>query len=115
MRTWKNLGKRGLSAFLAVVMCLGMLNLTVFAADEDGHVHSEGGWSCTQDEPVRELTCDTHVHGEDCYQHVLGELTCAETEHAHGDGCYAAGEDVLDCQSSEHTHSETCLDRKSVV
>ena len=55
MRTWKNLGKRGLSAFLAVVMCLGMLNLTVFAADEDGHVHSEGGWSCTQDEPVRDL------------------------------------------------------------
>ena len=33
MKNLKNLSKRGLSVLLALVMCLGMLNLTAFAAN----------------------------------------------------------------------------------
>ncbi|MEY8403976.1 MucBP domain-containing protein [Oscillospiraceae bacterium 44-34] len=106
MKTCKNLSKRGLALFLALVMCLSMVQITAFAVD--GHVHNEDGWSCTQDDSVRELSCDKHVHNDNCYQTVQGELTCEAEEHQHGDGCYEAAEPQLTCADAEHTHGDSC-------
>ena len=36
MKKWKHLTKRGLALLLALVMCLGMVQLTAFATEEDG-------------------------------------------------------------------------------
>ena len=36
MKKWKQLTKRGLALLLALVMCLGMVQLTAFATEEDG-------------------------------------------------------------------------------
>ena len=103
----KLLGKRGLSLFMAVMMCMSLVNFTVFATD--GHVHKEDGWVCTQGDPVKTLTCDRHVHGEDCYKTERGEQTCTVEEHEHGEDCWETAEPELTCTEVEHTHTEDCF------
>ena len=110
MKTMNNFGKRSLAMFLVLVMCLGMMNLTVFAAEE--HTHNEDGWTCTQGASSQgDLRCTLHVHDENCYSTEQGELTCQQEEHTHSDACYEAGEEILTCvlvESDGHTHTDDC-------
>ena len=104
MKIYKTLRKRGLALFLALTMCLSLIQTTAFATEQTGHTHNEGGWICTQAEPTRELTCK-HEHTADCY--VPGEpvLNCEDSHHT--EACYTPGEDVLNCEE-DHEHSEEC-------
>ncbi|NBI65740.1 VWA domain-containing protein [Pseudoflavonifractor sp. 60] len=119
MKTMNNFGKRSLAMFLVLVMCLGMMNLTVFAAEE--HTHNEDGWTCTQGASSQgDLRCTLHVHDENCYSTEQGELTCQQEEHTHSDACYEAGEEILTCglkDSEGHTHTDDCYEweAKSVL
>lgn len=115
MKIYKTLRKRGLALFMALTMCLSLIQTTAFAAEETDHVHNADGWICTQAEPAAELVCGKHVHSEDCYQQVQGELTCETAEHQHGEGCYAAAEPVLECGQAEHTHGDGCHNEEGVL
>ena len=128
MKNGKILAKRSLAAFLAFVMCLGMLNLTVFAAEDvqPGHTHGEDGWDCTQAEGAPKLICEEHQHGESCYEigskcaleehehteECFGEevivWTCGTEAHVHGDECNAAAQGELACEIEEHRHDGDC-------
>lgn len=53
MKHWKKQGKRGLSLFLSVVMCLSMVNLTAFAEETSGKIVSQKeDWTMTDDGSV---------------------------------------------------------------
>ena len=96
----KDLGKRGLALFLALVMCIGMMNLTVLAAESESY-------DCGQEE---------HDHTSACYEtkRLSDETICGKEEgegvHEHSDGCYSETES-LSCTEEEtegHTHGDAC-------
>ena len=69
MKHWRNLGRRGFALFLAMVMCVSLLQLTALAADETSepiavaeHVHHTEGWICTPYCSIPE-----HTHSDSCY------------------------------------------------
>ncbi|MCM1237263.1 MAG: Cys-Gln thioester bond-forming surface protein, partial [Ruminococcus flavefaciens] len=98
--------RRGLSLFLAAVMCVSLSNLTVFAADVE-HTHNQGGWSCEQT-----LSCvwGSHYNGDhdyDCYD--TSKPVCGREEHSHfWNVCY-----VLTCEKEEHSHEGECYTDES--
>ena len=120
--------RRAMAAALALVMCLGLLPVSAFAAETDcNHEHDA---SCYR----QELTCgktegEGHTHGPECYtdQPICGleesgghthtgdcyteTQTCTLDEHTHGDACCdEAGE--LTCALDEHTHDDSCVTRE---
>ena len=101
----KSLFKRGLSFFIAMTMCLSMLQMPVFAAET--HEHNQDGWECVWTEGSEELNCK-HEHDEECYTPGKDVLDC-EDDH-HSEECYGAGEDILICEDDgeEHEHNEDC-------
>lgn len=101
----RSLLKRGLSFFIAMTMCLSMLQMPVFAAE--AHEHNQDGWECVWVEGSKKLDCK-HEHGEECYRPGKDVLDCEEDHHT--EDCYAPGEDVLICEdeSEEHEHTEDC-------
>ena len=101
----KSLFKRGLSFFIAMTMCLSMLQMPVFAAET--HEHNQDGWECVWTEGSEELNCK-HEHDEECYTPGKDVLDC-EDDH-HSEECYGAGEDILICEDEgeEHEHNEDC-------
>lgn len=94
MKNWKNIGKRSLSAFLALVMCLGMVCTTAFA---EGEGEGAGTVVCTKTED-----CTAETHEADCPKYVAPEepkvcetcgqdpCVCEEEEEQDGDGDTAA-------------------------
>lgn len=69
--------RKPLALFLALVMCLGMVNFTALANETADHEHNADGWTCTQAEPVKTLNCEEdHEHGDECYTVTEGEWTC---------------------------------------
>ena len=54
MKIYKTLRKRGLALFLALTMCLSLIQTTAFANEEAEHAHNEGGWTCAYTDPVTE-------------------------------------------------------------
>ena len=133
MKNMKNIRKRAISLLLTLVMCLSMVNLTVFADEVDEgevvaevyncgleeHTHTE---ECYKAEIVKELVCGvgegaeaedgtTHTHTDACWKPVL-ECGLEETEgHTHTGACY--GEAELTCGKDEtegHAHGEDCYE-----
>ena len=98
MTNLKNLSKRGLALFLALVMCLGMLNLTAFAAEDEG---STEVFTCGLEE---------HTHTAECYGKAEAGTNQPDAAdgsaqgHQHTSECYGA-ECVLP-ESEGHTHVE---------
>ena len=124
--------KKSLAAVLALMMCLSLLPVNVFAAELQAiHEHNQDGWNCTFVEDSRELAYehDQHQHTADCYQAAEPILACG-LEHAHDEFCYDADGNVVCgleehinhswqqgcylelCGLAEHTHSEElgCVD-----
>ncbi len=101
----KSLFKRGLSFFIAVTMCLSMLQMPVFAAE--AHEHNQDGWECVWIEGSEKLDCK-HEHDEECYRPGKDVLNCEDDHHT--EECYGPGEDILICEddSEEHEHNEDC-------
>lgn len=98
MRILTKQTQRGLSLFLAVLMCLSVLPAAAFAADEAAHTHNEDGWTCGQAEAVETLACEEaeHTHGTECYAED-GSLTCGQAEHTHDESCWAVVEGAWTC------------------
>lgn len=107
-----------LSLFLAVVMLLSLVNVSVLAEEEPEvvyHEHNLDGWTCQE---TKTLICEQaeHVHTPECY----GEpdensvLVCGleETEgHQHTEECDPQETSELTCELAEtegHTHTEEC-------
>ena len=101
----KSLFKRGLSFFIAVTMCLSMLQMPVFAAE--AHEHNQDGWECVWIEGSEKLDCK-HEHDEECYRPGKDVLNCEDDHHT--EECYGPGEDILICEddSEEHEHNADC-------
>lgn len=102
--------KKHVALFLAFVMCLSMVNVPVFAV-EDEHEHNANGWSCTYTEPV--IAC-THAHDENCgYAEAVEGLPCA---HIHDGACgYVEAVEGAPCtcgaepdEDGNVTHEEGC-------
>ena len=109
MTNLKNLSKRGLALFLTLVMCLGMMNLTAFAAEDaytcglEEHTHTDACYE-TKTVPSGE-DVETHTHTDACYT----ECTLAESEgHTHTDACY--GTECSLAETDGHTHGEDCYE-----
>lgn len=71
--------KKTLALLLALVMCVGMLSVAAFAAEDEDHEHNKGGWACSKKE---KLTCETKEHShdnDDCKGD--SELICTMEEH----------------------------------
>lgn len=69
--------RKPLALFLALVMCLSMVNFTALASETADHEHNADGWTCTQAEPVKTLNCEEdHEHGDECYTVTESEWTC---------------------------------------
>lgn len=64
-----------IAVVLALVMCVGLLPVSAFAAETADHTHNKGGWTCTQAEGSKKLNCTKHVHGDECYTVTEGEWT----------------------------------------
>ncbi len=114
MTNLKKLSKRGLALLLAFVMCLSMIQVSAFAADEQEHIHNADGWVCTQAESTQELACDKHVHEDSCFE-TQDTLVCELEEHTHGEGCYEAAEPVQVCEEDEHAHEAGCYDEEGAL
>lgn len=108
--------KKPLALFLALMMTLGTVNLSVFASDTPTHEHNEGGWVCSYQEPVTEDAC-SHEHDDSCYISGDDTLICEITEHSHEDACYETGEPVLICEetASDHEHGDACYESAEPV
>ena len=116
MKSTKNMSKRALSLLLALVMCFGMVNLSAFAVTDAAaeHTHNQDGWTCTQAEPTKSLTC-THVHDEPCgyvapTEEVPCDKECTDTDGDgiidHAENCaYQPAVEGVDCN---HEHTEAC-------
>lgn len=104
MKIYKTLRKRGLALFLALTMCLSLIQTTAFANEEAEHVHNEGGWTCAYTDPVTEPAC-VHEHDAACgYVEAVEEIPCActgtdgEGNVVHEDGCaYAPAVEGAPC------------------
>ena len=100
MRFWKHLSKRGLALFLALTMCLGLVQLTASAEETgdspDPTLHS-----------VYQLVCQTqeHVHGEMCYSLHASTLPEDTENHVCTRSCYSQI-----CTAGEHVHTKACYD-----
>ena len=71
----------------------------------EGHVHTEQCYTESQE------TAPIHVHTDDCFERVKGELVCSESEadsHRHEDACYEPGTMLLCTQPEDHIHGESC-------
>lgn len=86
MKNWKNTGKRSLSAFLALVMCLSMVCTTAFAEGE-GEGAGTGPAVCTKADD-----CAAETHEAGCPKYVAPE----ETE-----ACETCGQDPCVCEEEE--------------
>ena len=104
MKIYKTLRKRGLALFLALTMCLSLIQTTAFANEEAEHVHNEGGWTCAYTDPVTEPAC-VHEHDAACgYVEAVEEIPCVctgtdgEGGVVHEDGCaYAPAVEGAPC------------------
>ena len=104
MKIYKTMRKRGLALFLALTMCLSLIQTTAFANEEAEHVHNEGGWTCAYTDPVTEPAC-VHEHDAACgYVEAVEEIPCActgtdgEGGVVHEDGCaYAPAVEGAPC------------------
>ncbi|MDE6932376.1 MAG: InlB B-repeat-containing protein, partial [Oscillospiraceae bacterium] len=104
MKIYKTLRKRGLALFLALTMCLSLIQTTAFANEEAEHAHNEGGWTCAYTDPVTEPAC-AHEHDAACgYVEAVEESPCActgtdeEGGVVHEDGCaYAPAVEGAPC------------------
>ncbi len=104
MKIYKTLRKRGLALFLALTMCLSLIQTTAFANEEAEHAHNEGGWTCAYTDPVTEPAC-VHEHDAACgYVEAVEEIPCActgtdeEGSVVHEDGCaYAPAVEGAPC------------------
>ena len=100
MRFWKHLSKRGLALFLALTMCLGLVQLTASAEETgdspDATLHS-----------VYQLVCQTqeHVHGEMCYSLHASALPEDAENHVCTRSCYSQS-----CTAGEHVHTKACYE-----
>ena len=107
-RNWNNLSRRGLAMFLALIMCMGMLPVSVFAEEGTaGHWHNEDGWNCVSSQTLV-CECEEHTHDEMCYNTEL-TLICEneDEDHEHSDICYETSEE-LTCEAEEHQHGDSC-------
>lgn len=93
MKIYKTMRKRGLALFLALTMCLSLIQTTAFANEEAEHAHNEGGWTCAYTDPVTEPAC-AHEHDAACgYVEAAEEIPCVctgtdeEGGIVHEDGC----------------------------
>ena len=125
MTNLKRVSRRTLALFLSLVMCMGMLNLTAFAAETDQwtcgleeHTHTEACYEASQPRvpDSQEEEKAGHTHTEACY------LCTLEEGHTHSDSCYTTEESeeteqILICtQSTEgHTHDDSCYERTEVL
>lgn len=96
----KALSKRLLAMFLSVTMCISLVQVTAFSAENDP---TPTETESPQEITVYQLNCPTaeHIHDEACYA-----LKCEQSEdpnHTHDRSCYA-----LTCEKSEHVHNLTC-------
>ena len=104
MKIYKTMRKRGLALFLALTMCLSLIQTTAFANEEAEHVHNEGGWTCAYTDPVTEPAC-VHEHDAACgYVEAVEEIPCVctgtdgEGGVVHEDGCaYAPAVEGAPC------------------
>ena len=104
MKIYKTMRKRGLALFLALTMCLSLIQTTAFANEEAEHVHNEGGWTCAYTDPVTEPAC-VHEHDAACgYVEAVEESPCVctgtdeEGGVVHEDGCaYAPAVEGAPC------------------
>ena len=104
MKIYKTMRKRGLALFLALTMCLSLIQTTAFANEEAEHAHNEGGWTCAYTDPVTEPAC-VHEHDAACgYVEAVEEIPCActgtdgEGGVVHEDGCaYAPAVEGAPC------------------
>ncbi len=104
MKIYKTMRKRGLALFLALTMCLSLIQTTAFANEEAEHAHNEGGWTCAYTDPVTEPAC-VHEHDAACgYIEAVEEIPCActgtdeEGSVVHEDGCaYAPAVEGAPC------------------
>ncbi len=105
--------KKAISLLLALVMCLGMLPMSAFAADVPEHEHNQNGWQCVYTEPVTETDC-THQHDGTCGYAAPTEGSSCTHEH-NADCGYAAAVEGVACtcgaQPDENgvvTHTDDC-------
>ncbi len=113
MKIYKTMRKRGLALFLALTMCLSLIQTTAFANEEAEHVHNEGGWTCAYTDPVTEPAC-VHEHDAACgYVEAVEEIPCVctgtdeEGGAVHEDGCaYAPALEGAPCG---HVCGDACV------
>ena len=113
MKIYKTMRKRGLALFLALTMCLSLIQTTAFANEEAEHAHNEGGWTCAYTDPVTEPAC-AHEHDAACgYVEAAEEIPCVctgtdeEGGAVHEDGCaYAPALEGAPCG---HVCGDACV------
>lgn len=113
MKIYKTMRKRGLALFLALTMCLSLIQTTAFANEEAEHAHNEGGWTCAYTDPVTEPAC-AHEHDAACgYVEAAEEIPCVctgtdeECGIVHEDGCaYAPAVEGAPCG---HVCGDACV------
>ena len=107
MKKFKTLRRRGLALFVALVMCLGMLPTTAFAAEDSDHTCNADGWVC-EETAADVLICkiEEHVHTDACYaSETVYACSPEDEEHEHTDECPTITKSDLVCAIEEHTHS----------
>ena len=91
--------KRTLCSILALVMVLGYVPATAFAAEEDGlcEHHTQHTAECGYSAASEGRACN-HKHADTCYE------TMTQCAHVHGDCGYVAAVEghSCDCQPNEN-------------
>ena len=111
MKTKTTAVRHGLSLFIVLTMCLSLLQLPAFAAEEraQGHQHSFACYEgytllCQADEA-------DHVHTAGCFNVPEDAAPICGLEegadHTHGDACTPLGR-LLVCTPEAHTHTSEC-------
>ncbi len=127
MKIYKTLRKRGLALFLALTMCLSLIQTTALADDltspaDEGTIcgipaHTHTGECCA---PGSELACgleeaECHTHDEACFA-VSEKLACTLEEtgtaggHTHDSACWGPLTELV-CgipEGEDHVHDDSC-------
>lgn len=127
MKIYKTLRKRGLALFLALTMCLSLIQTTALADDltspaDEGTIcgipaHTHTGECCA---PGSELACgleeaECHTHDEACFA-VSEKLACTLEEtgtaggHTHDSACWGPLTELV-CgipEGEDHVHDGSC-------
>ena len=122
----KWLGRRALCLLCAAALLPGIGPVRSFAEEDtiselaQWHIHDESCYSTGNHLVCGLEESDGHMHTEDCYGLVRGELWCPDNtgDHIHDDACYNWDMELI-CGLAEgegaHSHSESCYETERVL